>query len=72
MDEKYKVRALCWSENDWESQYIKPSYSVGNVVMVGDPEHLNQHFKTEKDANDYTVQHLKKQNLNSCEIKLNS
>ena len=68
---KYKIRAYNHSENDWESQYIEPASLVGDIVMTGNPVRLSRHFKTEEDANDYTVQHLKEKNINDYGIIYN-
>lgn len=65
---KYKIKAYHYSEDDWEPQYIKPVIPVGDVIMTGDPVRLNKHFKTEKEANNYTINYLREQSIDNYEI----
>ncbi len=67
---KYKIRAHKYAPNDWESQYIKPATVEYNVVMTGEPVRLNQRFKIEKDANDYTIKYLKQEGVEEKDMKI--
>jgi len=67
---KYKIKAYSDPnlKDDWESQYIGLPTADRNIIMSGNPVRLNKHFKTEKEANDYTVQYLKDNNTTDYEV----